>query len=80
MRKDKMLFIFKRYKYNDNKISTSKNLLFLSITLFIIIIRSFKFTIKNKSNEDNFDINSSKKIKKKLTSTFRALKKNDSKV
>ena len=75
MRKDKMLFIFKRYKYNNNKISTSKNLLFLSITLFVINIRSFKFIAKNKSNEDNFDINSSKNIRKRLTSTLRTFKK-----
>ena len=38
MLKDKMLFIFKRYKYNDNKISTFENLSFLSKILFIIII------------------------------------------
>ena len=36
--KDKMLFIFKRYKYNDNKTLTFKNLSFLSKTLFIVII------------------------------------------
>ena len=38
MRKDKMLFIFERCKYDDNKILISEDLLFLSITLFIIII------------------------------------------
>ena len=39
MLKDKILFIFKRYKYNDNKILIFKNLLFLLTTLFIIIIK-----------------------------------------
>ena len=77
MRKDKMLFVFKRYKYNNNKILISKNLSFLSIILFIIITRSFKFTIKNKLNEDNFDVNSLKDIKKKSTSILRAFKKKD---
>ena len=38
MRKDDILFIFERYKCNDNKILTLKNLSFLSITLFIVII------------------------------------------
>ena len=38
MFKDKILFLFKRCDYNNNKILTSKNLSFLSITLFIIII------------------------------------------
>ena len=75
MRKNKMLFVLKRYKYDDNKILILKNLSFLSITLFIIITRFFKFIVKNKSNEDDFDRKSSKDIKKKLTSTLRALKK-----
>ena len=75
MRKDKMLFVFKRYKHNDNKILISKNLSFLSTISFVIIIRFFKFTIKNKLNEDDFDINSLKDIKKRSTSTFKALKK-----
>ena len=77
MLKNKMLFMFKRYKHNDNKISTFKNLSFLSKTSFIIITRSFKFIIKNKSNKDNFDINYFKNIsnKKKSTSTFKTLKK-----
>ena len=74
MRKDKMLFVFKRYKYDDNKILTSENLSFLSITLFIIIIRSLKFIIKNKSNENDFDVNFSKDIKKKSISTFKTFK------
>ena len=73
MRKNKILFVFKEYKYNDNKVSTLKNLSFLSIILFIIIT-SFKSTVTN-SNEENFDINSSKNIKKRSTSTLKALKK-----
>ena len=38
MRKDKILFVFEYYKYNNNKILILENLSFLSITLFIIII------------------------------------------
>ena len=38
MRKDKISFIFKRYKYDDNKVLALKNFLFLSITLFVTII------------------------------------------
>ena len=74
MRKNKMLFVFKRYKYNDNKVLISKNLSFLSIILFVIIIRFLNFIIKNKLNENNFDINSSKDIKKKLISIFKTFK------
>ena len=79
MLKNKILFIFKRYKYNNNKISIAKNLSFLSIILFIIIIRSLKSIIKNESNENNFDMNYSKNIsnKKKLISTLKTLKKKD---
>ena len=74
--KNKILFIFKRYKHNDNKILTLKNLSFLSKTSFIIIIRSFKFIIKNKSNKNYFDINYFKYIsnKKRSTSTFKTFK------
>ena len=75
MRKDKMLFIFERYKHDDNKISTLKNFSFLSIILIIIITRSFKFIIKNKLNKNDFDVNSLKDIKKKLTSIFRTFEK-----
>ena len=75
MRKDKILFISERYKYNNNKVSASENLSFLSITLFIIITQSLKFTVKNKSDEDNFDVNSSKDIRKKSTSIFKTFKK-----
>ena len=41
MRKDKVLFVFERYNYDDNKVLISENLSFLSITSFIIITRSF---------------------------------------
>ena len=62
--------------FNNNKISTFKNLSFLSKTLFIIITRSFKFTIKYKLNKNNFDINHFKDIlnKIKLILTFKKLK------
>ena len=72
MRKDKILFISKRYKNNNNKILIFKNLSFLSIILFIIII-SFKSTAKN-SNEESFNINFSKNIKKRSTSILKTLK------
>ena len=62
MLKNKLLFIFKRYKYNNNIMSLLKNLLILLITLFIIDTRFFKFIIKNKLNEDNFDIKLLKNI------------------
>ena len=76
MLKDKILFVFKRYKYNDNKILTFKNLSFLLKILFIIIIRSFKFIVENKSNENNFDMNYFKDIsnRKRSILTFKALK------
>ena len=78
MRKNKILFISRRYKYNDNKVSTFENLSFLSITLFIIIT-SLKLIVEN-SNEKSFDVNSSKDTKKKLTFIFKIFKKkNDSK-
>ena len=77
MLKNKILFVFKRYKYDNNKISIMKNFSFLSITLFIIIIRFFKFIIKNESNEDNFDMNYLKNIsnKKRLILIFKTFKK-----
>ena len=74
MRKDKILFISERYKHDDNKILASKNLSFLSIISFIIIIRSFKFIVKNKLNENNFDIDSSKNTRKRSTLIFKTLK------
>ena len=77
MLKDKVLFVFKRYKYNDNKTSISENLSFLSKTSFVIITRPFKFIIKDESNENNVDMNHFKDIsnKKKSTLTFKIFKK-----
>ena len=77
MLKNKILFIFKRCECNDNKILAFKNLSFLLKTLFVVIIRSFKFIVKNESNKDNFDINHFKDIsnKKRSILTFKALKK-----
>ena len=77
MFKNKILFIFKRYKYNDNKILIFTNLSLLLITSFIIIIRIFKFIVKNESNEDNFNINYFKNIlyRKRSTLTFKTFKK-----
>ena len=76
MFKNKILFLFKRCDHNNNKILISKNLSFLSTTLFIIIIRSFKFIVENNSNENNFDINYSKNVsnKKRLTLTLKTFK------
>ena len=77
MLKNKILFIFKRCEYNDNKISITKDLSFLPIISFIIIIRPLKSIIKNESNENNFDINYLKDIlnKKRSISTLKTLKK-----
>ena len=81
MLKNKILFVFKWYKYNNNKILISKNLSFLLIISFIIIIWSFKSIVKNELNENNVNINHLKNIsnKKKSTSTSKTLKKNDQK-
>ena len=78
MLKNKILFLFKRCDYNNNKILTSKDLSFLSIILSIIIIRSLKSTVENDSNENNFDINYSKNVsnKKRSISILRTFKKN----
>ena len=75
MRKDKVLFVFKRYKHDDNKILLLENLSFLSIISFNNIKRLFKFIVKNESDEESFNMNSSKDIKKRSTSTLRAFKK-----
>ena len=77
MLKNKMLFIFKRCEYDNNKTSALKNLSFLLKTLSIIVTRSFKFIIKNKSNENNFDINYFKNIsnRKRSILTFKVFKK-----
>ena len=76
MFKDKILFLFKRCDYNDNKILTLINLSFLSTTSFVIIIWSFKFIVENDSNENNFDMNHSKNVsnRKRSTSTFKTFK------
>ena len=76
MLKNKMLFVFKRCEHDDNKILAFKNLSFLSKTPFIIIIRPFKFIIKNKSNGDSFDMNHFKNIlnKKRSILTFKTFK------
>ena len=75
--KNKMLFIFERCEYNDNKISTFEDLSFLLKTSSVVIIRSFKFTIKNESNKNNFDIYHFKDIlnKKRSILIFKILKK-----
>ena len=71
-----MIFVFKRYKYNNNRISISKNFSFLPIISFIVT-RPFKSIVKNKSNENSFDINLLKDIlnKKRLIATFKTFKK-----
>ena len=84
MFRNKILFLFKRYDYNDNNILISKDLLFLPNASSVVITRSLKFIVENDSNEDNFDMNHSKDVsnrkeltsKKRLTSTLKALKKN----
>ena len=77
MLKDKILFIFERYEYNDNKTLTFKNLSFLSKTSFVIIIWSFKSIVENESNKNNFNINHFKNTlnKKRSILTFKELKK-----
>ena len=72
MRKDKILFISKRYKHNNNKVLISENLSFLSITSFIIII-SLKPIIEN-SNEKSFDVNPSKDTRKRSTFILKTFK------
>ena len=75
MFKKKILIFFKRYDHDNNKILKSKNLSFLSIISFIVIIRSLKFIIENDLNENSFDINHSKNVsnKKKLTNKKRSI-------
>ena len=77
MFKNKILLFFKRCDYDNNKILISKDFSFLSITLSIIITRSFKFIVKNDSNENSFDINYSKNVlnKKRSILIFRTFKK-----
>ena len=76
MFRNKILFLFKRYNYNNSKISTLKDLSFLSNASFIVITRSFKFIVENDLNENNFDMNHSKDVfnKKRSTLTLKTLK------
>ena len=76
MFKNKILFLFKRCDYNNNKILTLKDFSFLSNASLIVITRSFKLIIENNSNENNFDINHFKDVfnRKKSTLILRALK------
>ena len=84
MLKNKILFFFKRCDYNENKISASKDLSFLSTISFIIITRPFKSIVKNDSIENNFDMNHSKNVsnkkesinRKRSISILKTLKKN----
>ena len=73
MRKNKILFIFKRYKHNDNKVSTTENLSFLSITSFVII--TFLKSIIENLNEESLNVNPSKNTRKRLTFILKAFKK-----
>ena len=75
MFKNKILFLFKQCDYNNNKISTSKDLSFLSNASSIVITRPSKFIVENDSNENNFDMNYSKNVsnKKELTSRKRSI-------
>ena len=76
MLKNKILFLFKRYNYDNNKILILKDLSFLPITSFIIITQSFKSIVENDLNEDISDMNHSKDVlnKKKSILTFKAFK------
>ena len=73
IKKNKILFISKRYKYNDNKVLASENLLFLSITSFVVIT-FLKSTVEN-SDEKSSNVDFSKDTRKRLTSILKALKK-----
>ena len=72
MRKNKILFVFKRCEHDDNKVLTTENLSFLSTISFIIII-SLKSTVEN-SDEESLNVNFSKDTRKRLTSIFKTLK------
>ena len=73
MRKNKILFISKRYKHNDNKVSTLEDLSFLPIISFVVIT-FFKSTVEN-LNEESSDMNFSKNMRKRSTFTFKTFKK-----
>ena len=76
MFRNKILFFSERCDYDNNKILILKDLSFLSNASFVIIIRSFKFIVKNDSNEDNFDMNHFKNAfnRKRSISTFKTFK------
>ena len=76
MFKNKILFLFKQCDYNNNKISTSKDLSFLSNASSIVITRPSKFIVENDSNENNFDMNYFKDVfnKKRSISIFKIFK------
>ena len=73
MRKNKILFVFKRYKHNDNKVLAIENLSFLSIISFVIITL-LKPTVEN-LNEKSLNVNPSKDTRKKLTPILKTFKK-----
>ena len=72
MRKNKILFISKRYEYNDNKVLAFEDLSFLSIISSVVII--FLKLIAEDSNEESFDMNLSKDTRKRSTFIFKTLK------
>ena len=74
IRKDKILFVFERCEYDDNKILASENLSFLPIMKIISFIITFKLIVENKSDENNSDMNFSKNIKKRSISTLKTFK------
>ena len=79
MFRNKILFLFKRYDYNDNNILISKDLLFLPNASSVVITRSLKFIVENDSNEDNSDMNHFKNVFNKKRSilnlkTFKKMK------
>ena len=46
IRKDKILFVFKRYKYDNNKVLTLKNLSFLPIISFLSLYDLLNLLLK----------------------------------
>ena len=66
------MFIFKRYKYDDNKVLTIEDLSFLSIISFIIIT-FFKLIVEN-SDEKSSDVDFSKDTRKRSTFTLKTFK------
>ena len=72
MRKNKILFISKRYEHNNNKVSIIENFSFLPITSFVIIT-SPKSIVEN-LNEESSDVDFSKDTRKRSTSTLKTFK------